>query len=333
MTDRPFRLGFLTHLAADLPPRELVARGVELFEAAEELGFDSGWVAQHHLGETEGGMPSPFVFLAAVAARTSRIRLGTAIVNLSLEDPLRVAEDAAVLDAISGGRVELGIGSGNPEPDRFAAFGRNVEDRRERYATGAARLREALRGTEVGPGLTLQPPAPGLADRLWESPLSEARVRGAAEAGAGILLGIGPASGVQLELARACRAAGGDRVAVVHAAFPGTSRQAVADRLWPIVAPQSLGYYQSAGWVGQDPRPEELLTAMNVHHGTPDDIVASIARESVLDLATDLVLALEVRTTTTAEALASLETIATEIAPRLGWRPATASATASASAR
>lgn len=330
MTARPFRLGFLTHLAADLPPRELVARGVELFVAAEELGFDSGWVAQHHLGETEGTMPSPLVFLAAVAARTSRIRLGTAIVNLSLEDPLRLAEDAAVLDALSGGRVELGIGSGNPEPERFAAFGREVEDRRDLYAAGAARLRGALRGAEVGPGLTLQPPAPGLADRLWESPLGEARVRGAAEAGSGILLGIGPASGVQLELARAYRDAGGDRIAVVHAAFPGPSRHAVADRLWPIVAPQSLGYYQAAGWVGPDPRPEELLAAMNVHHGTADDIVASIAREPVLDLATDLVLALEVRTSTTAEALAALETIATEVAPRLGWRPATASAHAPA---
>ena len=324
MTDRPLRLGFLTHLAPELPPRELLAAGVDLFVAAEELGLDSGWVAQHHLGAAEGTMPSPLVFLAAVAARTSRIRLGTAIVALPLEDPLRLAEDAAVLDGVAGGRLELGIGSGNPEAERFAAFGRDVADRRDLYASGAERLRRALAGEEVAPGLTLRPAAPGLGQRLWESPLGRERVRAAAAAGAGVLLGIGPASSVQLDLAREYRAAGGDRLAVVHAAFLGPSRDAVARRLWPIVSAQSLEFTQRAGWVGPDPEPEELLAAMNVHHGTVDDVVASLAREPVLDLATDLVLALEVRTSTPREALAALETVATEIGPRLGWVPATA---------
>ena len=322
MTDRPFRLGFLTHLAPDRPARELIAAGIDLFVAAEELGFDSGWVAQHHLGAVEGSLPSPFVFLAAVAARTSRIRLGTAIVNLPLEDPLRVAEDAAVLDAISGGRLEIGIGSGNPEPEVFAAFGRDVADRRELYASGARRLRDALSGEALPGGLTLTPAAPGLAGRIWDSPLGAERVRAAGAAGDGVLLGIGPASSVQLGLAQQYRAAGGERLAVVHSAFFGASREVVAERLWPIVAAQSLGYYQDAGWVGQDPVPEELLAAMNVHHGTVDDVVASIARARVLDLASDLILAIEVRTSTTAEALASLETIAADVAPRLGWRPA-----------
>ena len=81
MTDRPFRLGFLTHLAPELPPRELLAAGVDLFVAAEELGLVSGWVAQHHLGAVEGTMPSPLVFLAAVAARTSRISGCTKVSN------------------------------------------------------------------------------------------------------------------------------------------------------------------------------------------------------------------------------------------------------------
>jgi alkanesulfonate monooxygenase SsuD/methylene tetrahydromethanopterin reductase-like flavin-dependent oxidoreductase (luciferase family) len=108
----PLRLGFLTHLHGAGEPRQLFRDYVELFVAGEELGFDSGWVAQHHFDASAGGLPSPFPFLAAVAERTSRIRLGTAVVTLPLEDPIRVAEDAAVLDALSCGRVELGVGSG-----------------------------------------------------------------------------------------------------------------------------------------------------------------------------------------------------------------------------
>ncbi len=60
---------------------------------AERLGFDSAWIAQHHFHEHEGGLPSPLVFLAHVAAQTERIRLGTAIIALPMENALRVAED------------------------------------------------------------------------------------------------------------------------------------------------------------------------------------------------------------------------------------------------
>ncbi|MGP4882897.1 LLM class flavin-dependent oxidoreductase, partial [Klebsiella pneumoniae] len=79
---------------------------------AERLGFDSAWIAQHHFHEQEGGLPSPLVFLAHVAAQTDRIRLGTAIITLPMENPLRVAEDAAVLDLLTDGRLEVGFGSG-----------------------------------------------------------------------------------------------------------------------------------------------------------------------------------------------------------------------------
>ena len=65
---------------------------------AESCGFDSAWIAQHHFHEDEGGLPAPFVFLSQVAAQTTRLRLGTGIVTLPLELPIRVAEDAAVLD-------------------------------------------------------------------------------------------------------------------------------------------------------------------------------------------------------------------------------------------
>ena len=110
------RLGFFSRLLDDAPAAERYRLAAEQVAAAERLGFDSAWVAQHHFHEWEGGLPAPFVFLAHVAARTARIRLGTGIVTLPLEDPVRVAEDAAVLDLLSGGRLEVGGGTGG-QPD------------------------------------------------------------------------------------------------------------------------------------------------------------------------------------------------------------------------
>lgn len=323
-----FRLGFQTHLHGTQPARELYPAIVDLFVAAEELGFDSGWVAQHHLSTAEGRLPSPLVFYGAVAEATRRIRLGTAILTLSLDDPLRAAEDAAVLDAISGGRLELGLGSANPHPDQFRAFGRDPERRRELYAASRTRFEAALTGEDLAPGLALRPDGGALLDRVWETPLHPERARETAAAGHGILVGIGPAGTVQFDLAREYLAAfvgAQPRLAVVHAAIHGSDRTRVAAGLWPDLRDNSLDYYVNAGWVRPDPEPEELLRAMNVHHGTSEDIAASLAAEPVLGLATELILAVQAHTTPVSEAIQTLEVIATEIAPSLGWSPATAS--------
>ena len=121
------RLGYLTHVTGDDPARAY-RETVELAVRAEELGYDSFWVAQHHDGHLGGRLPSPLVLLAAVAELTRLIRLGTAVVALPLEDPRRVAEDATVLDALSGGRLELGIGAG-ADATASQRFGRRYDDR------------------------------------------------------------------------------------------------------------------------------------------------------------------------------------------------------------
>ncbi|HTY71608.1 MAG TPA: LLM class flavin-dependent oxidoreductase [Actinomycetes bacterium] len=97
--------------------REVVDEAV----LGEELGFRSWWLAEHHFAEDQHN-PSQFPLLAAAAARTSTIRLGTYVLLLPLHNPLRVAEDAATVDIISDGRLELVIGAG-PMPNECAVFG------------------------------------------------------------------------------------------------------------------------------------------------------------------------------------------------------------------
>ena len=123
------QLGFFTRLLDQVEPGERYRLAAEQICCAEQQGFDSAWVAQHHFVEAEGGLPAPFVFLAHVAAQTSRIRLGTGIVTLPLEMPLRVAEDASVLDLLCGvgwrwGWVRVARPRPSPRSGRIVMRGR-----------------------------------------------------------------------------------------------------------------------------------------------------------------------------------------------------------------
>ena len=139
------RLGFFTRLLDQAAPAERYRLAAEQIRHAEAAGLDSAWIAQHHFHEAEGGLPAPFAFLGFVAAQTSRIRLGTGIVTLPLENPVRVAEDAAVLDLLSNGRFELGVGTGG-NPSAFAAFGLDSAERADIFARNLDIVRNALAG-------------------------------------------------------------------------------------------------------------------------------------------------------------------------------------------
>lgn len=168
------RLGYLTHVIGDDVPRAL-RETVDLAVRAEELGFDSFWVAQHRHGHRGGTVPSPLVLLAAIAERTRLIRLGTAVVALPLEDPRRLAEDAAVLDALCGGRLELGVGAGD-DPAAFEHFGRPFDDRAADTVAALDVLLELL--------------PPDLAEhRVWWATGTSSTVDAAAARGVGVLSG------------------------------------------------------------------------------------------------------------------------------------------------
>lgn len=117
---------------------------LELVRLAETVGFDSAWVSEHH-GASDGYLPSLLPMLAALAAVTERITLGTGVVLTPFHDPLRLAEDSAVVDQLSGGRLILGLGSGWRE-EEFRAFGVPKTERVQRTVETVEILRRAWTG-------------------------------------------------------------------------------------------------------------------------------------------------------------------------------------------
>ena len=118
------------HATEPYPHRDVHARVTAEIEAADRLGYDTAWVAEHHFSNQYGIMPDVFAYMGYLAARTSRVRLGTAVVTLPLFEPVRVVENMAFIDILSGGRVTLGLGSGY-RPYEFEGFGRDFDARRD----------------------------------------------------------------------------------------------------------------------------------------------------------------------------------------------------------
>ena len=156
-------------------------------ERAEAAGFDSVWLGEHHNNPVL--YPAPLLGLAAIAARTRRVSLGTGVLLLPLYHPMCVAEEGAMVDMISGGRLILGVGAGYA-PEEFAAFGLSVKQRGSRLDEGAALLRRLWNETNVthhgryyhvedatmGPR-PVQQPAPPIWFGAWTAPAIERAAR------------------------------------------------------------------------------------------------------------------------------------------------------------
>lgn len=338
----PFRLGVFTRLVDDVTPAEVYARALRLFETAEDLGFDTGWVAQHHARKS-GGLPSPLVFLAAAAARTQRLRLATGIITLPLENPVRLAEDAAVLDVLSDGRLELGFGTGGDEAV-FSIFGRDLDRRQTDYDRAFASVCDALLGKALSPGgPVLFPAAPRLASCLWEATFGVEGAIRAAEHGSGLLLArtairpAAPADGsaaaprqplgeaqaplVDAYLAHWPASAGAPRIGLSRSLYVAPTRaEAIADAEAGIRRHARLLSHRS-GFSGER-TVEELLASADVHCGSPEDVIASLRADRLLPAATDLILQVHPVDPSPEKTLRSLQLIASEVAPALGWRAA-----------
>jgi alkanesulfonate monooxygenase SsuD/methylene tetrahydromethanopterin reductase-like flavin-dependent oxidoreductase (luciferase family) len=336
------RLGFLTHLHVGADAADSYRVALDLFQAAEQLGYDSGWVAQHHFLNGGGRMPSSLTFLAAAAERTRRIGLGTAIVVLPLEDPLRVAEDAAVVDTISGGRLQLGLGTGG-DPLSFAAFGQDLDARRQRYADGVRIIRDTLAGEPInGTEARLYPPAPELTARLWESTLSQ---EGGARVGShanGLLLArtafqtSEPTDVSQFAVAQAylhalARRSATPRIGLSRAVYPAADRATAVAHLESGVA----AYVDSMiarGFFPSGLTQEGYFKRTHIHYGHPEEVVASLRADLVLPFTTELICQVQPGHPTPAQIEQALVRIATEVAPELGWQPQTGRSASEATA-
>jgi len=331
------RLGFFTRVLDETTPQERYRLALAQIRMAEEVGFDTAWVAQHHFHENEGGLPAPLVFLAHAAAQTSRIVLGTGIVTLPLEAPIRVAEDAAVLSLLSGARFELGIGSGGT-PSAFPPFGHDPGDRPGIFARHREQLVSALRGdTLTSDDGRLYPPAPQLLDTLWEATFSAAGAARIGSAGSGLML-----SKTQLHTSGTGFAALAETqralVDAYIAALPAGVRprifgsrnlivvddEATAERLAARGIERSLRIAKSLGIdIPADATRSEVRALFDLHIGTPEQVIAELKQDHVLLSSTDLVFQSHPIDPPHELLLRSLELIATDVAPALGWTPAT----------
>ncbi|WP_161987441.1 LLM class flavin-dependent oxidoreductase [Prescottella subtropica] len=186
--------GVLSHVDTDPRPGVAIEQTIRLARVAEDLGFDSFWIAQHRFGDQRGVMPSPLVLLAALARETDRIELGTASIAAAFEDPRRLVEDAAVVDALTSGRLQLGLGSGS-SPRASAAWGLDHDDRRARFWRTVDDILGAADGIGAGERHTVVPSAAGLRERTWITSGSAGGVRSAADRGLGLIVGrrsVGP---------------------------------------------------------------------------------------------------------------------------------------------
>lgn len=184
--------GSATRSAADV-----LLQSIDLASAAEELGADGAYFRVHHFARQ---LASPFPLLAAVAARTRRIEIGTGVIDMRYENPLYMVEDSGAADLISGGRLQLGISRGSPEQviDGWRHFGYAPADG-ESDADMGRRHAEVFMNLLGGQGfarpnpqpmfpnppglLRLEPHSPGLRDRIWWGSASNATAVWAAQMG------------------------------------------------------------------------------------------------------------------------------------------------------
>jgi putative FMN-dependent luciferase-like monooxygenase len=328
------RLGFFTRLLDQADAAERYRLATAQIAHAERCGFDSAWIAQHHFHEGEGGLPSPFVFLAQAAARTSRIRLGTGIVTLPLELPLRVAEDAAVTDLISGGRLEVGVGPGG-NLTAFTAFGFDSNDRHTLMDRNLKMLRTAWSGGELPGGDKLYPTSPSLVDRIWQATFTVAGSRRAGAAGDGLML-----SRTQPRSPEAPKASLADiqnpmidaylealpkgrepRILASRSVFVADDRKE-ALRLAEIGLARMRHRLAATGNLSSGNLVGDLIQAFDVHLGTPDEVIASLQADKTLERSTDLTVQIHSIDPPHPYTLRSIELVAEQVAPALGWAPA-----------
>jgi len=176
--------------------KEIYARAIEQAQAADDLGFDGLWIAEHHFS-SYGYCPNPLTMAVALAGKTRRIRVGTGVLVLPLRHPVQIAEEIAMADQLTNGRLDVGIGRGY-QPHEFTRLGLEIGDSRIMYEEAVDIILAALEGREFSyQGQRYQIPETTLFPETVQKPRppifvasqSEASVEAAVQRGFNVLTG------------------------------------------------------------------------------------------------------------------------------------------------
>ena len=339
------KIGFLSFGHWSASPYSQVRSGsdaliqsIELAEAVEDLGADGAYFRVHHFAQQLG---SPFPLLAAVGARTKRIEIGTAVIDMRYENPLYMAEDAGAADLIAGGRLQLGISRGSPEQviDGFRYFGYAPPEGDPVGAEMARQHTDVFLQVITGAGfaepnptpmfpnppglLRPEPHSPGLRDRIWWGAGSRATAEWAAHQGLNMMsstlmtedAGV-PFHELQAEQIRIFRDAW---AAAGHAREP---RVSVSRSIFALVDDQDRAFFgrgnQDRDQVGYIDAETKAIFGRS-YAAEPDELVRELAKDTAIEAADTLLLTVPNQLGVEYNAHA-IESILKYVAPDLGWR-------------
>ena len=294
------KFAFSLPLFTEPGSKDPLSQTYELCQAAEKAGFDMTVMGHHHF--MSAYMSSPFVLLGAIAARTSKLRLGTAVFLLPLHHPLEIAEQVAVLDHVSGGRAMLGVGIGYL-PLEYEAFGAPFRRRGERLGEAIEVIRSAWTNERIShkgrhfsfPEIDLQPkPIQKPHPPIWVGAVARKAQERAAQLGDGWISDLMQTLPVEQRLTARyrefCAKHGRDPVVcLMRNSYVAETREAV-EREWLPDAIESQLWYWRAGARGRDD--EGLFQRLDAGEqvtleefardraivGTPDDCITEIQR-------------------------------------------------------
>jgi alkanesulfonate monooxygenase SsuD/methylene tetrahydromethanopterin reductase-like flavin-dependent oxidoreductase (luciferase family) len=316
---------------------DALIQSIELAEAVEDLGADGAYFRVHHFAQQ---LASPFPLLAAIGARTKRIEIGTAVIDMRYENPLYMSEDAGAADLIAGGRLQLGISRGSPEQviDGFRHFGYQPAEGQtdaDMARTHTEVFLQVLSGSGFAqpnpspmfpnpPGLLRpEPHSPGLRDRIWWGAGSRATAEWTAKQGLNLMsstlmtedagMPFHELQAEQIRLFREAWAAAGQM---------REPRVSVSRSIFAIVDDRDRAYFgrgsQEADQVGYIDAQTKAIFGRS-YAAEPDVLVKELARDTAIQAADTLLLTVPNQLGVEYNAHA-VESILRFVAPDLGWR-------------
>ena len=316
---------------------DALLQSIDLAVAAEEVGADGAYFRVHHFARQ---LASPFPLLAAAGAKTKRIELGTAVIDMRYENPLYMAEDAGAADLIAGGRLQLGISRGSPEQviDGYRHFG-YVPAEGESDADMARGHAEVFLDVLSGQGfaqpnprpmfpnppglLRLEPYSAGLRDRIWWGAATTATAQWTGKLG----MNLQSSTLVMAESDKPFHVQQAEQIAAYHAAWKEaghtrTPRVSVSRSIFPLVTDMDRAYFGREGQ-SQDHfgyiEPGKQAVFGRSYAAEPDQLIKELAEDEAIKAADTLLLTVPNQLGVDYNAHV-IDAVLKHVAPALGWR-------------